>query len=256
VSRIVWGCVLVPPPEAAPATDVYDFHQRAELHGARRFPERDEELVELPDPRTYRSLSRAALLLAASGVQARPALGPHLARDPFRVGIYCATEPGPNDYVCARKMTDTPPGEFAEVYRSLRAPTQYLKQLANVAPAQLAILLGATGPLSVFTHSRQAGFQALEAADHDLENGHVDAALACSAFALEDALVNLRARRGRPEEVVISEASVSVVLLADGLRKDWRSLSQPEQGIFYGIADVLVSIAKRRPLDVRSADVR
>ena len=27
---------------------------------------------------------------------------------------------------------------------------------------------------------------------------------------------------------MISEASVSVVLLADGLRKDWRSLSQPE----------------------------
>src|SRR5262245_23490223 len=109
MSRIVWSCVLAPPAEIAPETEAHVAYEGAlRLPGLRRFPQADEQLLELPDPRSYRPLCRAALLLSAAGVQARAVLGPYLSRDPFRVGIYSAVEPGPNDYACARAMIDTP----------------------------------------------------------------------------------------------------------------------------------------------------
>jgi hypothetical protein len=204
-----------------------------------------ETLIALPDPRASRALSRAGCLLIAAGLDGREALAPFLELDPFRVGIYCAVENGPNDYGSAREMVPTSAEDFAATYRRLRSAKQYFKQLANVPAAQLGIFLGVNGPLNVFNHSERAALHALEQAEEDLGDGVVEAALVCSAFSLEDPLVTARTRQRTGADVVLSEAAACILLVADGELRDWRCLRSPTSPTpSWGLASPLVTLCQ------------
>jgi hypothetical protein len=250
MSRILWKRALTPPPDSVPGEttwDVYDGVVRAPL--TLRIPLADEALVDLPDPRAYRALSRAGLLLAAIGLQSRDVLQPFVSSDPYGVGLYCAMESGPNDYRSAKLMIDTPREAFAATYKNLRSAKQYFKMLPNVPPSELAIFVGAMGPMAVFNHSRHAGLHALDQAEHDLHAGLVKAALVCSAFSLEDPLVVLRTRRVSGPAAVLCEGAACLVLIPDGHYTDWRASVQPQGRCVFGIANDIVAVASRSESD-------
>lgn len=249
MSRLQWAHVLMPS-SAEPRDRLYDIYDD-EFRVARiaAFAEKDEDLVQLPDGRAYRSLSRAGLLLVAAGLPAREVLGPLVQADPFSVGIYCAIENGPNDYNSAKSMIHTPPGEFASVYKALRSPKYYFKMLANVPPSQLGIFLGVMGPLYAYTHSRLACRQALEQAEWDLETSTVRAALVCGAFTLDDPLLAMRTRRRAPPTATLSEGAACLVLTAGGERTDWSWLPCQSSSCSFGIATDLVTLASRSRAD-------
>lgn len=243
MSHVLWARTLTPPP-GEPRDRVYDLYGDSFVVPCTlAFPEKDEELVALPDGRAYRSLSRAGLLLMAAGLPAREHIAGWLAEDPFTVGIYCAIENGPNDYRSAKKMAHTPPQEFASHYKALRSPKDYFKMLANVPPSQLGIFLGAMGPLYTYTHSRLACRHALEQAETDLACGAVRSALVCATFALNDPLVVMRTRRGLPRTTLLSEGAVCLLLVADDVRTDWSWLPCRAASTSYGVATDLMMVA-------------
>jgi hypothetical protein len=243
-----WSNVLTPS-SAEPTDRVYDIYSD-DFRVARTaaFAEKDEALVQLPDGRAYRSLSRAGLLLVAVGLPAREVVAARVQADPFSVGIYCAIENGPNDYESAKGMAHTPPAGFASAYKALRSPKYYFKMLANVPPAQLGIFLGVMGPLYTYTHSRMACRQALEQAEWDLANSTIHTALVCSAFSLDDPLLAMRSRRTAPAAATLSEGAACLVLTAGGEHTDWSWLPC-ESSCSFGIATDLVTLASRSCAD-------
>ena len=250
MSTILWTNVLRPSPTEPARDTVYDLYAtHGQVPRTRVFPVRDEALLDLPDPRTYRSLSRAGLLLSAVGLPAAPIMAPFIAADPFSVGMYCAIENGPNDYDSARQMVETSPEGFAAAYKALRSPKHYFKQLANVPPSQLGIFLGIKGPQAVYTHSKHACLHALDQAERDLGDGVVRAALVCSAFSLDDPLLTMRTQRGLAPDVILSEGAACVVLMGDGHYTDWRTMRRCRSRDSYGIAHDLVMLAQRSEND-------
>jgi hypothetical protein len=244
MSSIIWKNSLRAPQNQVQQSNVYDLYQGGLcVHGAETLPAQAEEIVDLPDSRSYRALSRAGILLAAAGLKGRAALAPFLADDPFSVGMYCAMEVGPNDYNSARQMVDAAPDKFAAMYKGLRSSKQYFKQLANVPPSQLGIFLGIMGPQSVFSHSRWGCLHALEQAEFDLNEGSIQAALVCSAFSLEDPLLSMRVRRTCEPERSVGEAGAAIILACNGEYTDWRSVIGREDSPTYGIAHDLVMLA-------------
>lgn len=212
-----WSHLVVPPPTQF------------------QFSQSDEELVALPDPRAYRSLSRAGILLAAAALPAQGVLQPWLTRDPFSVGLYLALENGPVGAEAARQMIHTSPDDLAQTYRRLRTAKEYLRQLPNLPGAQLAIFLSALGPLTVFSHSRFGSHHALEAAVFDLEQGIVEAALVGTAHTLEEPLL---AQRESREATVLAEGAAALVLVRGS-----ETISLPtarDEGPFFGIAGPLI----------------
>lgn len=206
----------------------------------------DRALVDLPQPRSFNSLSRAGLMLNAVGLQSGPSVAPYVLRDSFRVGVYCAIENGPDDFESAAQMLNTASSEFARTYKSLRSPKQHFRQLANVPASQLAIFLGINGPLHVFNHSRFAVDQALDQAEFNLARGQVDAALICSAFSLENPLVNARTWRDAPADSILCEGAACMVLAANGKRTRWETMDRPNETRYFGIADALIGLAMSR----------
>jgi hypothetical protein len=249
MSRLQWAHTLTPSP-AEPRDRIYDVYGDAfNVERTAAFAEDDEDLVDLPDGRAYRSLSRAGLLLVAVGLPVRQLLAPIIDADPFSVGIYCAIENGPNDYVSAKSMRDAPPGEFASAYKALRSPKYYFKMLANVPPSQLGIFLGVMGPLYTYTHSRLACRQALEQAEWDLETAAVRAAIVCGAFTLDDPLLAMRSRRTAPAAATLSEGAACLVLTAGGDCSDWSWLPCQSSSCSFGIVTDLVTLASRSLAD-------
>jgi hypothetical protein len=245
VSRILWKQALRPSPSAPPQPYSYDLYENFDFRIPRTcaLPQTDEQIVELPEPRSFRSLNRAGLMLAAVGLQAREALADYLAEDPFSVGLYCAMQDGPDDYKSAKQMAHTPPEDFARSYKFLRSSKQFLREVGSVQASFLSIFLGTMGPLYGFTHSRWAGLHALEQAECDLQNGVVKAALVGSAFSLEDPLLSMRIRRSIPDTSVLCEGAAALVLTASNEYTGWRSV-MPETGeCFYGTAHDLVLLA-------------
>lgn len=213
MTRIVWSRTVLPDP-GTPCVDLRwpELGNGFETKRARAIPQATPDIVSLPDRKAYRSMTRAAVLLCAAGLPARETLTPYLERDAFRVGLYCAVENGANDYASCKELLGVEQADFSEAYRKLRNPKQYLKQLPNLAAGQLGIFLGVMGPLSVFTHSRFGCLHALEAAEADLSEGLIDAALVCSAFSLEDPLVCERERRSMPPDSILAEGAAAIVV--------------------------------------------
>jgi hypothetical protein len=242
VSTILRAEFLTPPPDSQPQAVSYpDLGDVYFLPRALRLPE-DRSLVELPQPRTFNSLSRAGLMLNAVGLAARAAVDPQIQIDPFSVGIYCAIENGPDDYRSVIRMLTTPAEGFAPKYKSLRSPKQHFKLLTNVPASQLAIFLGINGPLNVFNSSRHAADQALDQADFDLYDGQIAMAVVCTAFSIEDPLIGMRSFRDAPSGSILSEGAACLVLAADGFRTNWTRAARAPSSRYFGISNSLIHL--------------
>jgi hypothetical protein len=246
VSELVWARALQPPIEQEPVPRVYDIYD-CDFRVARTLsiPLRDEQLVDLPEPRTFQVLSRAGLMLTAVGLPSRDQLAPFLHEDPFSVGLYCAVQNGPDDYRAAKQMAYTPPEDFARMYRSLRSSKQFFRQIANIPPSIVSIFLGIMGPQYIFSHSRWACLHALEQAEFDLQHGLVRSALVAGAFSLEDPLLSMRVRRSIADHLVLCEGAAAVVLTASNRETNWRDLNLEDGEYFYGTAHDLILLATR-----------
>ncbi|GEM_PF-5196303 len=133
-----------------------------------------------------------------------------IGKNPFRTGIYCAIENGSVDYNIVEKILAKDRNEFHVNFKRERNPKMYLKQLPNLAAAQLGISYNVRGPLYVFTHTKFGPSHALEQAEFDLLTNQIDYALVVSAFSDEDGLNLLKnmTEGGLP----ISEGAAAVLL--------------------------------------------
>ena len=219
------------------------------LNNVRMIPGQEKELVVLSDPRAYRSMSRASLLVSAVSLDLADVIKPLIDADPFSVGIYCAINNGPEDYTSASELRNGNPDEFAIQYKRLRNPKHYLKQLPNLAPAQLGIFLGAFGPTNTYSHSRFGVRHALKHAMQDLRSGKVKGALVCSAFAHEDILLSFRSRMGLDSSRVLSEGAAALFMETTDLDREFNVIPKEDQtsftSDFFGIADDLIKLIQQ-----------
>ncbi len=242
MSDVVWSGALTPPPDAPVRDLVFDVYDPPwVVPRAQTLPRSGRALVELPDPRAYRSLSRTGLLLAAVSLGAAPALQPLARRDPYRFGIYCAVEKGPQEYAACRQLGVVPGDDYADRFKDLIRPKQYFQTLSNLAAAQLGIFLDARGPINVYNHSRWASLHALEQAELDLANGLVDAALACAAFSLDDPLLAERSRRRAVDGEILREGAAALLLVRGTTRSP---AAAARSRYHYGLAQEMIAAAE------------
>jgi hypothetical protein len=215
----------------------------------RSFPAEDKELADLPDRRAYRAMSRASILISAVGLELSPHIAPVIAADPFAVGIYCALNNGPEDYECAHSLRGVSADDFPAQYKRLRNPKHYLKQLPNLAPAQLGIFLGAFGPTNTYTNSRFGVQHAISHAQFDLRTKKIKAAIICSAFAHEDLLLTLRTRQDLGTDDILSEGAAALLITADDQATAFFSKnsnhSRPRGQTSFGIANDLIQLVTK-----------
>jgi len=242
LSDILWKRALQPPPGEGAVYEAYGFS----VPNVLCLEAGDEQIVKLPESRAYQVLSRSGIMLAAVGLDCREALRPYLEKDRFRVGLYCATEKGPGDYDVTFKLLDAPPEQFASIYRLNRSPKRFFKEIANIPVAQLGIFLGINGPHVALSTTRWGTRQALEQAECDLADGTVDAALVCSAFAVDDPARALRWRRLIPSDCTLCEGAAALVLVPNGECTDWGEVGPSYNGRNYGIAHGLIQLINKR----------
>jgi hypothetical protein len=210
----------------------------------------DKDLGELPDRRAIRSMSRASVMLSIVSLPAQKLLEKYLSADPFSVGVYCAVNHGPDDYECAKELLDAPDAEFAVRYKKARSPKHYLKQLPNLAPAQMGIFLGIMGPVNTFNHATEGSYQAMDHAEFDLRTNKVQAALVCTAFSLEDPLLSLKTQTEGPKSAILTEGAAAFLFARapQGGESYGKKMSMlrgfvgPE---YYGIADPLMQLFRK-----------
>ncbi|HLJ27410.1 MAG TPA: hypothetical protein VKY85_11925 [Candidatus Angelobacter sp.] len=256
MSRIVWKKAKRPLSSEASKPHVYDLYDNFDFRIPRTIalPLLDEEIVVLPEPRTFRALNRCGLLLTAVGLQSRDALAVFLAEDPLSVGLYCAMQDGPDDFNTAKQMAYSTQEEFARRYKFLRSSKFFLRESGSIQSSVLGMFLGIMGPLYGFTHSRWACLQALEQAEFDLQSGVVQAALVGASFSLEDPLLSMRTRRNIPESSDLCEGAAVMVLAANGLYTNWRNVIPVDEQRFYGTAHDLVLLAAENEEDGEDHD--
>lgn len=217
--------------------------------------------IVVPDPKAFRSMSRASLFLSSWAEEMKPILAPYLERSAFSVGIYCAVENGPIDGPSTseilKRSADKFDFVFAEAYRKLRNPKMYLKQLPNLVPAQLGISLGVQGPMNVYTHSVYGCQQAITQAKMDLLNHSVDAALVVSASAFDDFWVVKRSRAQDSRTICEGAAGLIFALDKDIVEKSNKNyLVDMKKSLisdffydkqnYFGISDPLINLIRNR----------
>ena len=214
------------------------------LSNTRAYPTATSEIL-IPDPKALRSMSRAAVFLANLCYEGRQVFASLQSQSPFAIGVYCAVENGPIDAPSTQKIIDQrDPRHIADHYRKFRNPKMYLKQLPNLAPAQMGISLGLQGPMTVFTHSTHAALHALDQAEWDLRQGVVEAALVCTANAFDDYVIVRRAHNSDPR--TLNEAAGAMLLGPSPEFSDWSSEIVHDPKNYFGISDPLISILRRR----------
>lgn len=238
MSKVIWKSSLIPDINEEPK-DHFDEVFNDTVKSVLKVPI-ESNALKIKDPRAFRSMSRAALFLSHISYGLDEVLKPFLDKSPFSVGIYCAVENGPIDGPTTAKMLNVEPEKFAETYRKLRNPKMYLKQLPNLVPAQLGIFLNIQGIMNVYTHSEQAGIQALEQAEIDLNNGDVDLALVCASHAFDDYLVVKRTRE--TDKRILSEGAAAMLLVRNETNTVWKDKVKQNKKIGFGISDQLVNI--------------
>ena len=156
MSRILWKQALRPSLSATPQPYTYDLYENFDFRIERTcsLPHTDEQIVELPEPRSFRSLNRAGSARVSRTNRARSRDKLHLGSTPFSV-LDC-TAP------CRTgRTTISPPKRWPIHLRktlpapinSCARPSSSCVKLAACKPAFLSIL-GTMGPLYGFTHSR------------------------------------------------------------------------------------------------------
>jgi hypothetical protein len=251
--RVAWQKVWIPDLTVAP--QVWEDPTFQDTIPQIRRLAAETNTIDVPDPKAMRSMSRAAVFLSSMAAEMKPVLEPYLQKSPFSVGIYCAVENGPIDGPSTAEILNRSFGQFdfpfAEAYRKLRNPKMYLKQLPNLAPAQLGISLGVQGPMNVYTHSLYGCQQALEQAESDLLNGSIEAALVLTAHAFDDFWVVKRTRL--QDERVICEGSAALILcLSEGQSgqvEQVKKATKREYPIdalnYFGISDPLINLIRK-----------
>lgn len=226
----------------------------------RRLAVENSDIV-VPDPKAFRSMSRASLVLSSWAEEIKSVLSPFLEQSSFSVGIYCAVENGPIDGPSTaeiiKRSSEQFDVSFAEAYRKLRNPKMYLKQLPNLVPAQLGISLGVQGPMNVYTHSIDGSLQALEQAKIDLRSQFVKAALVVSAHTFDDFWVVKRSRK--QDTRVLCEGAAGLILVnteVDSEIDNKNSLMDMKKSLksdffydlqnYFGISDPLVNLIRNR----------
>ncbi|MBP7845126.1 MAG: hypothetical protein KA116_09940 [Proteobacteria bacterium] len=240
MSHIVWGHSLTPKDNQVPekfSSEYYTKHDPIENCLPIIATDKD---IEIPDPKAFRSMSRAALFLANVCFKARDVLNDFIEKNPFSVGIYCAVENGPIHLPTTSQLAQIPMSEFATQYKKLRNPKLYLKQLPNLAPAQMGIFMNVLGPMNVYTHSTMASTHAIDQAERDLENHFVDCALVCTAFSFEDPLITFRAKNDNPNKM-LCEGAAALVLTKGGPRLTRDKNTTP---YYFGISDEIIHLTK------------
>jgi len=239
MSEIKWNSVLVPD-LSTPSSVLTNEDYELQIENTRAIPTASEDF-KIPDPRAFRSMSRAALFVASLCEQSRQHLTPFLNKSPFSVGIYCAAENGPIDASSTKKILEkNDPKNFATYYRKFRNPKMYLKQLPNLVPAQMGIFMGIQGPMNVYTHCKAGSYHALDQAEWDLKAGRVQAALVCATHAFDDFLV---LKRSRSQDMrCLNEGAAAVLLSRDKSFRTWNAPRTKNPDNFFGIADPLINI--------------
>lgn len=240
MSKMLWSNALVP------GSDVMEQSYLNEHYGsllvipkAKTLPI-EERSAPLPDRKVYRSMSRAGVLLSLACLEGRSVMQPFLDKSPFDIGIYCAIENGPVDLASAKAMLDVSREDFADEYKRVRNPKLFLKQLPNLAPAQMAIFLGIMGPLNVYNHSSCGCLHAFDQAEIDIQEGQVKAALVCSAFSFEDPIILEKIRRKDLHGRVLCEAAGAVLLTGNGSFTDWSDHDFHATESYYGTSHQLI----------------
>lgn len=246
MSKLVWASYEVPPKSQTAENYVSPLYGDALCVPNTKCLPIVERAVELPDPRVYRSMSRAAVLLSLVCLRAKEKITQQLAEDPFSVGVYCAVENGPVDFESTKQMVHATKDNFAELYKKYRNPKMYLKQLPNLAAAQMGIFLGILGPMHVYNHSTFGGVAALEQAELDLENGLVKLALVCSAFSFENPLVVQRVSRLAAQGKTVCEGAGALLLTSDGKVSDWQNQDYGQMDEHFGISQQIIELAMRK----------
>lgn len=215
--------------------------------------------IVVPDPKAFRSMSRASLFLSSWAEEMKPILASYLEQSPFSVGIYCAVENGPIDGPSTaeilKRSSDQFDFIFAEAYRKLRNPKMYLKQLPNLVPAQLGISLGVQGPMNVYTHSVYGSQQALTQAKIDLLNQSVNAAIVVSAHAFDDFWVVKRSRAQDERTLCEGAAGLIFALNQNSVEKSNKNyLADVKKSViseffydkqnYFGISDPLINLIR------------
>lgn len=253
--EVLWQRVWIPDLTLAPQVWEDKTFQDS-ISNVRRISQESAD-IDVPDPKAMRSMSRASLFMSGLADEMKPYLAEALSHSPFSVGIYCAVENGPIDGPSTdeilNRSTDQFDFQFAEAYRKLRNPKMYLKQLPNLAPAQLGISLGIQGPMNVYTHSLYACQQALEQAEADLMTGKVEVALVLTAHAFDDFWVVKRSRL-QDLRTLCEGAAVQILKLADktccNVLSDEMKKSVNREYLFdaenyFGISDPLISLIRK-----------
>ena len=234
MSKILWKSLSIPEGENLLYENytIDSVEPHIEVRGVRCFSLSNKELLG-EKKQLARSSARSFCLIKHSLDSLPESLQKNLQVNPFRVGVYCGVENGSVDYETVQTILNKPDSLFHSEYRMQRNPKMYLKQLPNLAAAQVGILLGLHGPTYIFTHSRLGSLQALEQAEFDLEVKNVDYALVCSSFSNEDRL-NLKKNKGKKE---LSECGVSAVITRGEKEKN---IEITEVQYDYGVATKLV----------------
>jgi hypothetical protein len=242
MSHVIWSHALVPASDqqVGPYQSEY-YPQHAAIEDCLPLLCTDRD-IEIPDPKAFRSMSRAALLLANVCMKAGESLKPFLEKNPFSVGIYAAVENGPIHLPSTAQLAVTAQAEFNSQYKKLRNPKLYLKQLPNLAPAQMGIFMNILGPMNVYTHSRLASRHALDQAERDLEAKFIDCALVCTSFSFEDPLITFRAKADEPRKI-LTEGAAALLITRGGAKLDRVAITQDSPN-YFGISDEIIRFVK------------
>jgi hypothetical protein len=246
MSQILWSQALIPGENIPVQEFISEYYDgKIRIEKTKALPIIDRQ-ADLPDRRVYRSLSRVGILLSLVCLKAREELDIFLRKDPFSIGVYCAIENGPVDFASAKQMVNRPREAFSDMYKKLFNPKMYLRQLPNLAAAQMGIFLGLLGPANVYSNSGYGSLHALEQAEMDLSDKRIKAALVCSAFSFENPIIMERIRRSVLNKRILCEGAGAVLLVADGTEKSWQEINYENTNEYFGIShQVIVQIMRR-----------
>ncbi len=253
--QCLWEKILIPdlsqPEQCWEDTPFQDV-----IPNVKRVPIENSDFV-VPDPKAFRSMSRASLFLSSYVEEMKPILQPYLEKNPFSVGIYCAVENGPIDGPSTAEIlnrsSDAYDFQFSEAYRKLRNPKMYLKQLPNLVPAQLGISMGIQGPMNVYTHSLYASEQAILQAKQDLLSQFVEVAIVMAAHAFDDFWVVKRSRKqdhrtlceGAALQILTLSSEKSDIFEHSDMKNCLNNENLYDKDNYFGIADGLINLIRK-----------
>lgn len=246
MSSIIFKRALVPQASSPQVKCFAEYEPPLVLENVLEFSEEEYKGLTNPDPKAARSMSKAALLMTDVGMSTQSIIAQTLEQNPFKVAMYAVIDNGPDDYKSVFSTADLEDAAYPQTYKKSRSPKQYLKQLPNIAPAQLGIFLGVMGATNVFVNTKHGILHALEQAEVDLASGVADSAMVISAMSLEDALLDRRYQLSHPQ-VPLSEGAAVLILKKDGTMTNWREkIEKIKNQTSYGIATNLINLIQEK----------